>query len=203
MADRGLPRAVLGGLGLGYLAFALTVANYTSSNPYYSLPLIPILSLSIGVLAGFTLRKLRVVGPRAALPLSAGIVLLVATAAYKSHSILAVMAPQGAIEDYVRIGERTNHTTRAIVVDNELSTPVMYWGWLVGRSWEFPDDHLPPHLAAQRWDYLIVVGEDYLETSRGLREFTNAVPVVAKTDRYAIFDLRGLPARAVPENSPP
>jgi 4-amino-4-deoxy-L-arabinose transferase-like glycosyltransferase len=202
VADRGLPRAVMGGLSLGYVAFALTISNYTSANPYYSLPLIPILSLSIGVLAGFALGRLRVVAPRAGLPLIAAIALVVATAGYKSYVVLGSGDTRAAIADYVRIGELTNHTTRAIVVDNELSTPAMYWGWIVGRSWEFPDDRLPAHLAGQRWDFLVVVGEGFLKTSRGLREFTRTVPILAKTERYAVFDLRGRARTSASSSTP-
>ena len=58
-------RALLGGLGLGYLAFAWTFATYTSANPYYSLPLIPILALAIGVLGGATAERLRRLSTRA------------------------------------------------------------------------------------------------------------------------------------------
>ena len=62
VARRRHARAVLAGLALGYLVFAATFAYYISGNPYYSLPLIPILSLAIGVIAGFGPRA------RAALP---------------------------------------------------------------------------------------------------------------------------------------
>jgi 4-amino-4-deoxy-L-arabinose transferase-like glycosyltransferase len=191
VAGRGVPRAVLGGLSVGYLTFALTIANYTSSNPYYSLPLIPILSLSIGVLAGFALGRLEPYGKRAVLPLVVVVAVVIATAAYKSHAVLSGTDTRAAVADYVRIGELTNHTTRAIVVDQELSTPVMYWGWIVGRIWEFPDGPLPDHLAEGNWDYLIVVGRSFLQTSQGLRDFTRPLPIVAQNERYAIFDLSG------------
>ena len=55
VAPRGVPRATLVGLAVGYALFVLAFANYTSTHPYYSLPLIPILSLAIGVLAGWVL----------------------------------------------------------------------------------------------------------------------------------------------------
>lgn len=196
VARRPLARSVLGGLAVGYVAFALAVANYTSGNPYYSLPLIAILSLSIGVLGGFLLERLGAFEPCASLALVAVVAVVFATAAYKSYIVLGSGATRAAVAGYVRIGEVTNHTTRAIVVDNELSTPAMYWGWIVGRTWEFPDGPLPAHLAEQRWDYLVVVGPAALESARGLRDLAADLPTVAKTDDFVVFDLRGRSLRA-------
>jgi hypothetical protein len=191
LAPRGTPRAILAGLSLGYLSFALVFANYTSSNPYYSLPLIPILALSIGVLAGRVLESRGASGPIARAALLALVAVVIGVAAFKSHAVLTVRTPRETIADYRRIGEITNHTTRAIVVDTELSTPSMYWGWIVGRSWELGYASPPPWIRPEEADFLIVVGVEQFETSKGLRKFVRGLPVVARTSRYAIFDLRG------------
>jgi 4-amino-4-deoxy-L-arabinose transferase-like glycosyltransferase len=188
VATRRHARATLLGLLFGYLAFALTVAYYTSGNPYYSLPLIPILALSIGVLVGFVLER---AGLRVRVAVLALAVAVTGVAAYKSAVILRVGDPRQRIADYRRIGELTGHTTRALVVNDQLRTPVMYWGWIVGENWELTDAKPPPWTNPEKAEFLIVVGTGPLETHHGLRDFSRDLPVVARTSRYAVFDLRG------------
>jgi hypothetical protein len=186
--SRGLARAVLVGLSLGYLAFALAYANYTDTHPYYSLALIPILALAIGVVADFLLRRL---GTPGAIGVFAVLAAVVGVAAYKSHAALTQRKTQQTIVDYRRLGEITGHTTRAIVVSGELRTPALYWGWMVGDEWDLGDNpHAPPDPAEH--DFLVVEGVDQFDSSPGLRSFTRGLPVVARTSRYAVFDLRGL-----------
>jgi len=189
LVSRGLPRAILWSLVAGYVAFALAVANYTATHPYYALPLIPILALAIGVVIETLYRRLD--GRRAARTVL--VVLVAATVAVgtqKAHAMITTPPQLERIADYRRIGELTNHTTRAIIVDVRLSHPIMYWGWIVGESWELDyNEELPPWIDASRMEYLIVVGNDQLEHP-GLRAFADDFPVVAETDRYTVFDLR-------------
>jgi 4-amino-4-deoxy-L-arabinose transferase-like glycosyltransferase len=184
IAHRRHARAILAGLIVGYVAFALTFAYYTSGNPYYSLALVPILALAIGPLVGGILER---GGSITRAALSVLVAVVVGVAAFKSAAILRVGDPQERIADYRRIGELTGHTTRALVVADQLRTPVMYWGWVVGDAWEDLDRDPPPY----QYDFLIVVGLSPLETQKGLRDFSRGLPVVARTSRYAIFDLRG------------
>jgi 4-amino-4-deoxy-L-arabinose transferase-like glycosyltransferase len=185
---KGVARAILVGLGLGYVAFALVFANYTDTHPYYSLPLLPILALSIGVVAGALLRNLGEVGRAAVFALVAIVVLV---AGYKSHAALTGRETRRTIADYRRIGEVTGHTSKALVVSGELRTPALYWGWIVGDAWDLGDNpHAPPYPRAH--DFLVVEGMDQFDTSPGLRAFTRKLPAVARTSRYAVFDLRGL-----------
>jgi 4-amino-4-deoxy-L-arabinose transferase-like glycosyltransferase len=190
LARPGLPRAVLSGLTLGYVAFAFLFATYVEHNPYYSLPLIPLLSLSIGTLGGVAGERLRRVHPVALLGLAATVAAVVAVAAYKSYSVMKLPISPTAIADYRRIGELTHHTTRAIVVANELREPAMYWGWISGETWDLAYSSPPANIHPERADYLVVVGADLLQTSSGLRRFANGLPMVAQTPRYAIFDVR-------------
>jgi hypothetical protein len=189
-ARPGLPRAVLGGLTLGYVVFAFLFATYVEHNPYYSLPLIPLLSLSIGALGGLAGERLRRVHAYAPYGLAAIVAAVVAVAAYKTYSVLKLPISPTAIADYRRIGVLTHHTTRAIVVDNELREPAMYWGWISGKTWDLGYSSPPANIHPETADYLVVVGIDQLRTSAGLRRFAHRLPVVAQTQRYAIFDLR-------------
>jgi 4-amino-4-deoxy-L-arabinose transferase-like glycosyltransferase len=125
VADRRHARATLVGLVVGYVAFAVTFAYYISGNPYYSLPLIAILSLAIGVFAGFALERS---GGGLRIALGTVIVIVLAVATYKSAVILGADDPEGRIADYRRIGDITGHTTRALVVNDQLTTPLKLLG---------------------------------------------------------------------------
>jgi 4-amino-4-deoxy-L-arabinose transferase-like glycosyltransferase len=190
LAPKGTPRAILWSLGAGYVAFGLAVASYTATHPYYALPLIPILALAIGVAVDRVHRALtgrRIV--QAAVVL--GVTAVVAVGAQKAHALITTPADLERIADYERIGELTEHTTRAIVVDDRLAHPIMYWGWTVGEEWELDyNETLPSWIDADEKDYLIVVGNHQLDHA-GVRDFARDRPVVARSDRYTVFDLRG------------
>jgi 4-amino-4-deoxy-L-arabinose transferase-like glycosyltransferase len=190
-------RAIIAGLALGYVVYALAFAAYTASHPYYALPLIPILAIAIGAFVGYLLERLGGPAPRPLQVAAALIVLIAAVGAYKSR-------PSGpdrtAIADYRRIGALTGHTTDAIILDERLRAPAMYWGWIVGHYWYPPTpaqdlpasgDPFPAWIDAARATYVIVVGPGELRTERRLQSLTRGLPLVASTGRYAVFDARG------------
>ncbi len=189
IAPKGMPRALLWSLTAGYVAFGLAFASYTATHPYYALPLIPILALAIGVVVDRVYRRLE--GRRVAqLVVVALVALPIAVAAQKANALLTTPGELERIADYERIGELTDHTTRAIVVDPRLSHPIMYWGWIVGQSWELDyNEDLPPWVDPAEKDFLIVVGNDQLEHP-GLAAFARDRTVVAENERYTVFDLR-------------
>ena len=190
LTPRGVPRAILWGLTGGYLLFALAFARYTSSHPYYALPLIPILALAIGVVVGRLWHRLSQ-RPPARVALALVVAAVVGTGTYKAYVTIAdASPPTQTIADYRRIGELTHHTTRAIVVNPSLAHPVMYWGWIVGQEWDLGEPVLPSYIDPSEKDYLIVFDNDALLTSPGLRAFAQGRRVVARTERFTIFALR-------------
>jgi hypothetical protein len=190
IVPRGVPRALLWSLVAGYIAFGLAFASYTATHPYYALPLIPILALAIGVVVDRVYRACE--GRRLArVAVVLAVALPVAVAAQKAHALITTPGELQRIADYERIGELTGHTTRAIVVDPRLSHPIMYWGWIVGQSWELDyNEDLPDWVDASEKDFLIVVDNDQL-AHPGLSAFARDRRVVARTDRYTVFDLGG------------
>ena len=190
LVPRGIPRATLWGLTCGYVFFALAVARYTATHPYYALPLIPILALAIGVVVGRLDERLSR-APTGRVALAVVVAGVVGAGAYKAiANIAATDAPTQTIADYRRIGVVTDHTTRAIVINPSLSHPVMYWGWIVGQSWDVSTyDELPSTIDPREKDYLVLYGNETLGVSPGLRAFVRGEPIVAETDRFTVFAL--------------
>jgi hypothetical protein len=102
------------------------------------------------------------------------------------------------VADYRRIGQVTDHTTHALVIDQLLVSPISYWGWLVANYWyePTPGRDLPtsggpsPRIDPSDYSYLVVMDVTELRTEPKLRAFTKALPVVERTSDYAVFDLR-------------
>jgi 4-amino-4-deoxy-L-arabinose transferase-like glycosyltransferase len=196
-ARAGPPRTILIGLLLGYVVFGVTFAPFITSHPYYSLPIIAIFALSIGSLAGFVLSRLSLATSAVLLGL---FVAGVGTAIYKDEVVLTSDSARVRIADYRRIGAITGHTTRALVIDPNLISSICYWGWMVGRYWYEPspaqdlpisDGPFPPRIDPRQYSFLIVMEPSELRTEPELRKFTRTLPVVARTGRFEIFDLRG------------
>jgi 4-amino-4-deoxy-L-arabinose transferase-like glycosyltransferase len=197
VGGRKATRAILAGLVLGYLVYALAFAAYTASHPYYALPLIPILCLGIGAFVGFLLERLSALRRRA---FQATIVLVVLVAALGTYKSLPSAPDWTAIGDYRRIGQVTGHTTHAVIVDERLRAPAMYWGWIAGHYWYPPTtaqdlppsgDPFPSWIDAGQATYVVVVGTQELRSERRLQGLTRDLPVVATTDRFVVFDARG------------
>ena len=139
-------------------------------------PSSPILALAIGVLAGWVLDLLegRRVLQGAFLAVVAAAVVV---AAQRAYTALTPPPPTDRIAAYREIGELTGHTTRSIIVDPELGTPAMYWGWIATRAWEIDYLEQPPAwIEPDEADYLIVVDTDALESHAGLARIRRRAP---------------------------
>jgi Dolichyl-phosphate-mannose-protein mannosyltransferase len=155
-------RAVLLALWGGYVLFGLTIDNYVSTHNYYSLPLVPIVALSLAVVASALGDRLR--GPLSRRSVQVGIAALAAVA------VGGVLVAKGAnlglppvnrvadrrIPEYERIGRLVDHSSRVLLLG---SAGVWQYGWIAGRywpgqsdlSWEREQDRLPPMNADERF----------------------------------------------------
>jgi hypothetical protein len=160
---KGLPRALMIGLWSGYFLFGLTFTSHIATHDYYSLQLIPIVALSLGLLADLVLKGLRQTvnnigqlgwrgyGRGIVLALSISVLVLSAvgnrqTSAYSSSWMTA---QQDRAADYVatfqEIGEVVNHSRRTLVLfgGSQSGGPnygfaLMYHGHLLGETWPYP-----------------------------------------------------------------
>ena len=176
--------------GLLARSWSVDRSELTQAQQRYSLPLIPILALAIGALAGWVSTCWR--GRRVLQGVFVAVVAAaVVVAAQRAYTTLTPPPPTDRIAAYREIGELTGHTTRSIIVDRQLGQPAMYWGWIATRASELDYLEQPPAwIRPDEADYLIVVDPEALESHGGLRAYVAGHPVVARTDDNSIFDLR-------------
>jgi hypothetical protein len=163
LARTGTQRAILIALSGGYTAFGLVFTNHISSHDYYSLPLVPIVALSLGVVAGVLFDFLGAPMRRRSVQVAAAALLIsvVVVGLKQKGGQLDLPRANPAYEQraavYEQIGELVDHTTRALVL--ERMPGLWHHGWIAGRywpnqadlSWEQTRDDLTPIGADERF----------------------------------------------------
>jgi hypothetical protein len=211
-------RNFLLGLWIAYGAYGLVKTYHIYTHPYYQLPLLPIVALSLGATLAITTTWLAGRSPTslarhcgaaiAALPLlfSFGLVL------QRYRAMPDFSAEVRAAET---IGRDIRHSTRTILLARFSGRPLRYHGHFCGQYW--PDAGeiaaesavgLPVSSTEQRLDALIKAGQaqyfivrdlEELERQNDLQQLLRArYPVLIESPEYIIFDLRPSPAPVMP-----
>jgi len=201
-------RCLLVGLWVGYIIFGFVVHYHIATHNYYSLPLIPLVALSMAPLIE---RLYTMIGswttPRWQIA-AASVALLAASvwwglrAHQESHRPLLRID----VAKYERIGRLVQDAPRAIVLDAHYGAPLMYHGSVTVMIWPTAAEltlyrlaGTPEMAAEQRLDSLIRGGgTHFIVTDMGsyreqpdLRNILETRFVrVANDYNYAIFDLR-------------
>jgi hypothetical protein len=218
-APAGAARGLLVGLWGGYFALGLVFSLHVHTHDYYSLPLAPIVGLSLAPLGGAALaliarRADRVPWRWAA---AAAIALAVALTLREARWRLAPPGIAREVEIARRIGELTGHTERALILDPFFGKAIQYHGALSGIPWPRPTDAGP--LGASPWGeaevrawmealresfdptHFILTDFNALEDQPGLRTHLDAAyPSVASEGGFAIWDLREKDASGAMKN---
>ncbi|MEJ7568868.1 MAG: glycosyltransferase family 39 protein [Gaiellaceae bacterium] len=140
VAPPGRPRTLLGALWAGYALFGLIFTVHISSHNYYSLPLVPIVALSLGSLCDAVLARVRLTEWLAAIVVGVGGALVAVTVVAKLHPVSTNPEFSAKAARYTAIGRAADHTPRALYVDMHYGDPASYYGWTSGRllasGWE-------------------------------------------------------------------
>jgi hypothetical protein len=139
-APRGRPRTLLLALWIGYACYGLVFTFHISTHNYYSLPVIPIVALSLGSAVDWGLGRLRVAGPAALSAVGLAAVLAGGLIAWKMHPFLADPSFRADAARYAEAGRLADHTSRGLYVDKHYGDPLRYYGWTAGTllasGWE-------------------------------------------------------------------
>ena len=207
LAERGPARALLAGLWAGYLAYGMIFNYAMPTHDYYQLPLIAIVGLSLGVVAG----RLMSAAPRGAgVRACVGGFLLLAAGTASCYALSRLGGNPAEMKADVRIarevGQVVSHSPRTIFLSPHYGAHVVYYGEISGRWWpnrpEFrleelrnqpkvpAPERLKRYLREEPADFFIVMDFAEWEAQADLREHLQATyPAVVRRPEYIIFDL--------------
>lgn len=208
MLRKGLPRAFVLGLGIGYVAFGLVFTMHIHTHGYYQAVLIPIIAIALGPLVTLFVDRLGRISDR--WPVWLAIVGALVLAA--SFSFLEVRSRVGSqvfesVETAKEIGEIVNHSSEVAYLARYYGLPLQYNAELTGAYWPRKISYWLYRRADERElsvdqrldalgfspEYFVITDFDEFETHHAdLRQYLagNCV-LVADNDRYLIYNTCG------------
>ena len=204
---RGVPRALMGGLWAGYLAFALVLNYNLATHDYYQLQLVPIVGLSLTPIVALVMNRLYEVHAawHARLAIWSVWCLALVLSLADARARLASGVDERTVEIQQEIGDKVQHSARTLFLSADYGVPLEYNGLLCGTSWPIGWDleyerlagkpSLTPEERFESWfaggapEYFIV--EDFRELAQqpDLVRFLSRFPVLAQSPDYAIYRL--------------
>ena len=133
-------RRVIGGLLAGYLVYGLVFNYHIHTHDYYSLQLIPIVALGLGLVSDAAIcrvhrmelgRPVRIVG-------TVAVVFLGVSVLYRDLKFALLRAepsPATVAAQSRTIGELVSHSTRTVMLAPAYGWPLGYYGSISGSSW--------------------------------------------------------------------
>jgi hypothetical protein len=198
-------RALLAGLWIGYVLYGFVFTFHISTHNYYSLPLVPIVALSLGSLVDLVHSRIRVQDLHALLMIAAAGLATSIGVAWKLHPTLAKNSRSEKLV-YEQSGRAAGHTARALYVDTHYGEPARYYGWTAGTlltsGWETDPEGLATRTLAEalrsdpRPSCVIFIGQPLrTRLSRFEARVASRAAVVEKKTDYAVFDLDRKPGQ--------
>jgi 4-amino-4-deoxy-L-arabinose transferase-like glycosyltransferase len=191
-------RSLLVGLWIGYLVFGAVFTVHISTHVYYSLPLVPIVALSVAPAAAAAVKRL------SAAPIVVRGAAVLATLGAASVIAWTVERELGSADylrqarTYERVGRIVDHANDAVHVDRSFNTPLLYFAWISSSPLYYPGGgqlelrdlrdrirEVSADSGAPR--FLIVTATEELARQRALRAIVRQLSVVARTRGYAIY----------------
>lgn len=196
-------RRFLLGLWTGYIVFGLYFNFHISTHDYYSLPLIPILALSLAPLADFLLSKLAQLTDTKFLRLSSYIFLLIGiiSSLWNTRNTLNAVDYRPESVMWAEIGAKTDGYNLAGLTQ-DYGSRLAYWGWRNITAWPASGDLLYGDTRGPGRDFegffndtilkkdlFLVTDFDDLERQPFLKEKLEGYPVFAEGNGYVIYNL--------------
>jgi 4-amino-4-deoxy-L-arabinose transferase-like glycosyltransferase len=131
-------RAVLAGLGAGYVACVVAFTYQASTHDYYHLPLMPLAAAGLAPLVERGLAILRDASgrPRHVLAIASAVFLAAcADAALTSRSRLRARQFAGQVGVFREVGSRVGHGPSNVLLADDYGYPLKYYGELGGSNW--------------------------------------------------------------------
>jgi hypothetical protein len=203
---KGQPRALLLGLGTGYVGFCLFFNYYAHFATYYHTQLIVIVALAIGPILTLLTSQLRRLCVRWYdwAPVSFA-VLCILFFTLRAVSQGQVYPPLEGRKVAYEIGNLVNHSTRVAYLAYVYGLPLEYYGELAGEYWPRAKRSWPLRRSGEQNrsieermsalgflpEYFVVTQfNEYTRNHRDLREFLESnATLVAESEKYLIYSL--------------
>lgn len=191
------------GLWSGYALFGFYFNFHISTHDYYSLPLIPILALSLAPLADFLFLKLAGLTQTKFLRLSSLLFLLIGLIAslWNTRNQLNAMDYRPEAAMWVEIGAKTDGYNLAGLTQ-DYGSRMAYWGWRNITAWPTSGDLIYGDVRGPGRDFegffeetilkkdlFLVTDFDDLERQPFLKEKLEGYPIFAEGHGYVIYNL--------------
>lgn len=205
-----LQKSFLIGLWIGYFIFGLVFTYHIHTHDYYHLMLIPIVALSLGVIASVILGLLAQNGRIWQFAFWLLFLFSILLSIRETLPSLDDSGFSSQVKKYEEIGELVNHSSNTLILDDAYGNGLMYHGrigspdgWLWPHSSEFKFNAKIgiPYLSGKelldKWimeispEYFIASYVDDLKKQQSLKEELDAkYPKVVETPDYVIYDLK-------------
>ena len=198
-------RTLLAGLWIGYALYGFVFTFHISTHNYYSLPLVPIVALSLASLVDLVHSRIGVRDIHALLVIAVAGLVASTGIAWKLHPKLADNFRSERLV-YEQSGRAADHTARALYVDTHYGEPARYYGWTAGTlltsGWETDPDGLATRTLAEALrrnpppSCVILIGRPLrARLSHFEARVASRAAVVEKKTNYAVFDLDRKPGQ--------
>ncbi len=201
-------RWLLVGLWIGYAIFGLTLPSLITSHNYYSLPLVPIIALSLAALADEILQRVRQQKWVWQVALVVMLLVSLGLATYLARKEIRAKDYQAEAQYWVELSKKLPNDGKYVGLVEDYSTPMIYYGWrfvgwypfssdldmaiMGGKEFNFEKQGMEFFRSkTDGYDYFLITELEELDRQPYLNAIlTNYFPVVAKEKDYILFDMR-------------
>lgn len=191
------------GIWLGYILYGFTLSYHISTHYYYTLPVIPLLSLTLGAIGEWILGLIR--GTKLVWIIRAGTVLVLILGISGGYFILAKDDYRHNPPYYQKVANFVEPEDKVVALSQDYGYRLSYFGWRYVIPWkgtedlryiELRDSKVDPFSKrfaefAADYDYFIVTRmKDFRRQTNLFEELNNHYPITQEGGGYVIFDLR-------------
>ena len=196
-------RFYLIGIWIGYILYGFTLSYHISTHYYYTLPVIPLLGITLGAIADRVFSWIR--GTKFTWIVWAGTVLVLVLGISGGYYILAKDDYRHEPPYYQKVANFVEPNDKIVVLSQDYGYRLSYFGWRYAIPWkgtedlrfiELRDSVVDPFSKrfaefATGYDYFIVTRmKDFRKQTDLFDELYDHYPIIKEGGGYVIFDLR-------------
>lgn len=193
------------GIWSAYLVFGLYFNYHISTHDYYSLPLIPIVALSIAPLGDRFFVRLAEAGSGWVRGVALVILFYgVASTVWNVRNEMKSVNYRPQVERWAEIRETLGSGVSFVALTEDYGNRMAYWGWMKAPLWPSSGDLYQADVRGNHRDikklfaemteqedlFLVTDLEDFAKQP-GLQAALAAYPILVRGDGYLIYDLQG------------